>query len=623
MSSAGVPVITGYHGNDQSNEKLKAEANKIGMPLMIKAALGGGGRGMRIVNTMEEFESQLESARSEAKSTFGNDQILLEQYIRHPRHVEVQIFADKHGNAVYLYERDCSVQRRHQKIIEEAPAPGVDDSIRHALGKAAVRAAQAVGYIGAGTVEFIMDVEKKFYFMEMNTRLQVEHPVTEMITNTDLVEWQFKVAAGHPLPLSQDDIPLEGHSFEARVYAEDPHREFRPASGKLYYLSAPDDFARVETGVRQDDEISIYYDPMIAKVVVWGEDRSSALYNLIKALNKYHVVGVPTNIDFLSRLAHHHSFFAGNVHTGFIQEHYQSLFPPPTAVPDSVLAQAALVCLLHHQELQQGQGISHSDSSSPFSHSDSWRACLPQSTTIEISTGSAIEEVVMRRKSDGSYACELPGNRQAVNVGGYITDYDGPAMFLTGFLNNHTFNCKGVLSNDVIYLFTEDGNYQVCLSVPKFVGDLTGMVSGSKFPLMAPEVGKVKEVRVSEGEYVSKDRPLLLVESMKLQMEILAPYEGEIEQIRFASETEYPKFALLIKFRNVPVEPPLPGRVLEVHVSEGQHVTGGQLLMTVECGKEKYDVLAPWDKAYIAKVLYQAGETFEAESPLLLEKESI
>lgn len=293
MSAAGVPIINGYHGEDQSDEKLIAEAKKIGFPLMIKAVRGGGGKGMRIANTEADFMESLQSARTESEKAFGDSSMLLERYVRSPRHVEVQIFADKYGDAVYLFERDCSVQRRHQKIIEEAPAPGLSEELRRELGEAAVRAAKAVGYVGAGTVEFILDKEDlSFHFMEMNTRLQVEHPISEMITGTDLVEWQIRVASGEPLPLTQDQIKRNGHAFEARIYAEDPRGGFLPGAGPLHHLSTPipNSNVRVETGVRQGDEVSVHYDPMIAKLVVWGENRTQALDSLISRLTDYHVI---------------------------------------------------------------------------------------------------------------------------------------------------------------------------------------------------------------------------------------------------------------------------------------------------------------------------------------------
>lgn len=293
MANAGVPIINGYHGEDQSDETLIKEANKIGFPLMIKAVRGGGGKGMRIADTKEDFLSSLNSARTESEKAFNDSNVLLERYVRSPRHVEVQIFADMHGNAVYLYERDCSVQRRHQKVIEEAPAPNITNELRRELGEAAVRAAKAVGYVGAGTVEFILDKEDfSFHFMEMNTRLQVEHPITEMITGTDLVEWQIKVASGEVLPLTQDQIKMNGHAFEARIYAEDPRGGFLPGAGPLEHLTTPtpNELVRIESGVRQGDEVSVHYDPMIAKLVVWGKNRQEALNSLIAQLTDYHVM---------------------------------------------------------------------------------------------------------------------------------------------------------------------------------------------------------------------------------------------------------------------------------------------------------------------------------------------
>lgn len=292
MSAAGVPIINGYHGNDQSNERLISEAKIIGFPLMIKAVRGGGGKGMRIAETETAFMDALQSARTESEKAFGDSSMLLERYVRSPRHVEVQVFGDHYGNAVYLFERDCSVQRRHQKIIEEAPAPGLSEDLREQLGTAAVRAAKAVGYVGAGTVEFILDKKDlSFHFMEMNTRLQVEHPITEMITGLDLVEWQIRIASGEPLPLKQTEIKRSGHSFEARIYAENPRGGFLPGAGPLNHLTTPipSEFVRIETGVRQGDEVSVYYDPMIAKLVVWGENRTQALNSLIARLGEYHV----------------------------------------------------------------------------------------------------------------------------------------------------------------------------------------------------------------------------------------------------------------------------------------------------------------------------------------------
>merc|ERR1719414_50234 len=345
MTEANVPVIGGYHGENQDVDFLREEAEKIGYPVMIKAVRGGGGKGMRICMTAEEFDAQLDSAKREAMKSFGDEVMLLEKFVVDPRHIEVQVFGDMHGNYVYLFERDCSVQRRHQKIIEEAPGPGLSWEVRRLLGEAAVRAAQAVNYVGAGTVEFVMDKDFNFYFMEMNTRLQVEHPVTEMITGTDLVEWQLRAAAGEVLPVTQDDMKLNGWSFEARIYAEDPNNSFMPGAGPLEYLAtpAPADDVRIETGVRQSDQVSVHYDPMIAKLVVWGPDRLSALLKLRACLAEFNIAGLSTNVDFLMDLASHPEFVAGNVDTEFIPRHYDSLFPKKR--PSANLSVRSSACL--------------------------------------------------------------------------------------------------------------------------------------------------------------------------------------------------------------------------------------------------------------------------------------
>ena len=363
MEAAGVPVISGYHGEDQSLEKLRAEADKIGYPVMIKAVRGGGGKGMRIAMTKEEFDSQLDSAKREAMKAFGDEVMLLEKFVVDPRHIEVQVFGDRHGNYVYLFERDCSVQRRHQKIIEEAPGPGLSWEVRKKLGEAAVRAAKAVDYVGAGTVEFVMDKQFNFYFMEMNTRLQVEHPVTEMITGVDLVEWQLNAAAGEVLPVTQEDLNLRGWSFEARIYAEDPNNSFMPGAGPLHYLATPQagEDVRIETGVREGDQVSVHYDPMIAKLVVWGEDRDSALRKLRACLAEYNIQGLSTNVNFLMDLSSHPEFVAGNVDTEFIPRHYETLFPAKT-VSDTRVCEAVVASVLSNRQ----QPTSSLDPTSPF-----------------------------------------------------------------------------------------------------------------------------------------------------------------------------------------------------------------------------------------------------------------
>src|SRR5580704_13391964 len=346
METSGVPVVPGYHGTAQDLAPLLAEAERIGFPVLIKASTGGGGRGMRIVTRPDEFARALIGAKREAKGAFDDDRVLLERYLERPRHIEVQVFGDSHGNIVHLFERDCSIQRRHQKVIEEAPAPGLSLASRKKLGEAAIAAARAVGYVGAGTVEFIAE-GKSFYFMEMNTSLQVEHPVTEAVTGLDLVEWQLRVAAGETLPLRQQEIGLRGHAIEVRLYAENPERGFLPATGMLRGLHFPaPDTARVDTGVRQGDTVTPFYDPLIAKIIAWGEDRAAAVGRLRRALAETAVLGVGTNLEFLARVAAHPEFESGAVDTGFIERNRASLMPPRRAASDTVFAAAALARLL-------------------------------------------------------------------------------------------------------------------------------------------------------------------------------------------------------------------------------------------------------------------------------------
>jgi 3-methylcrotonyl-CoA carboxylase alpha subunit len=344
VGNAGIPIVPGYHAAGQDDALLISEADRIGYPVLIKASAGGGGKGMRIVERRDEFIAALASARREAKSAFGDDSMLLEKYLTEPRHIEIQVFADTHGECVHLFERDCSVQRRHQKVLEESPAPGMTRERRAEMGAAAVATAKAIGYVGAGTVEFIVDRSGAFHFMEMNTRLQVEHPVTELVTGLDLVEWQLRVAAGEPLPLAQDALELYGHAIEARIYAEDPSRDFLPSIGRIAHLRMPPASAhvRIDSGIRAGDEISQYYDPMIAKLVAWGEDRGEALRQLRAALAECQVAGVATNIAFLQRLVAHEAFASGHIDTGLIARYRQDLLPPPRPPSAEVLALAAV-----------------------------------------------------------------------------------------------------------------------------------------------------------------------------------------------------------------------------------------------------------------------------------------
>jgi 3-methylcrotonyl-CoA carboxylase alpha subunit len=373
MARAGVPVVPGYDGDDQDPATLQQHANAIGYPVLIKASAGGGGKGMRVVGGPADFDAALAACRREAGSSFGDDRVLIEKYLQRPRHIEVQVFADAHGGLVHLFERDCSVQRRHQKVLEEAPAPGLPPERRAELGRLACEAARAVGYVGAGTVEFIVSSDGGFHFMEMNTRLQVEHPVTEVITGQDLVEWQLRVAAGEPLPLNQDQLSIRGHALEARIYAEDPERDFLPSTGRLGHLRFPAQSVdvRIETGVEKGDQITPYYDPMIAKLIVWGENRERACARMLRALGEVQIVGVAHNVPFLSKLVASPSFAGADLDTGLIEREQAWLFAPPAKMPGQALALAALGEVLRESQLApvNAQGDPHS----PWSRRDGWR----------------------------------------------------------------------------------------------------------------------------------------------------------------------------------------------------------------------------------------------------------
>ncbi|GAB1605366.1 methylcrotonoyl-CoA carboxylase subunit alpha, mitochondrial [Argonauta hians] len=547
MSAAGVPIIEGYHGDEQSNSKLKEEAEKIGYPVMIKAVRGGGGKGMRIAESAAEFEEQLESARREAMKSFADDVMLMEKYIVNPRHVEVQVFGDQHGNYVYLFERDCSVQRRHQKIIEEAPAPGVSDEVRRSLGEAAVKAAKAVNYVGAGTVEFVMDENYNFYFMEMNTRLQVEHPITEMITNTDLVEWQIKVASGQELPLNQRDLVLKGHAFEARIYAEDPNNNFMPGAGSLYYLSPPqtDSSTRVETGVRQGDEVSVHYDPMIAKLVVWSDSRDSALKKIQANLLDYHIVGLSTNIEFLVNLTKHEQFKNGNVNTNFIPEYSSQLFPAHTLSPN-LLCQAAVALILHeHQQTLHNTAAHSLDVTSPFNH------CM----------GARLNENYVRKMSlqDGDEKIELevvflPGNQFTVKYNGQ--DYavsaklvsEGQRKKLVSSVNNVNMSSYVVFQDNSIHLFSMEGSQELKSPLPKFLESSSGASSGKVS--VAPMPGVIEKLYVEAGAHVKQGDALVAMIAMKMEFIIRAPKDGVIKSLPYKIGETVPKGASLVEFED-------------------------------------------------------------------------
>ncbi|XP_068960893.1 methylcrotonoyl-CoA carboxylase subunit alpha, mitochondrial isoform X3 [Petaurus breviceps papuanus] len=498
MSAAGVPIVEGYHGEDQSDQCLKEHAGKIGYPVMIKAVRGGGGKGMRIGRSEGEFQEQLESARREAKKCFNDDAMLLEKFVDTPRHVEVQVFGDQHGNTVYLFERDCSVQRRHQKIIEEAPGPGIDPEVRRKLGEAAVKAAKAVNYVGAGTVEFIMDSNHNFYFMEMNTRLQVEHPVTEMITGTDLVEWQLRIAAGEKLPLSQEEIKLKGHAFEARIYAEDPRNNFMPGAGPLVHLSTPppEPSVRIETGVRQGDEVSVHYDPMIAKLVVWAADRQAALRKLRYSLHQYNVTGLNTNIDFLLSLSRHPEFEAGNVHTDFIPQHCHDLLPTPSATAKEVLCQAALGLLLQEKVVTNAFRVQTEDQFSPFASSSGRRLNVSYIRNMILQDGKNKVPIAVKYNRDGSYSMQR-------------------------------------------------GSAQIGIPVPKYLSSSSTEEKGST---LAPMTGTIEKIFVKAGDRVKTGDILIVMIAMKMEHTIKSPKDGTVKKVFFKEGSQVNRHAALIEF---------------------------------------------------------------------------
>ncbi|XP_051839206.1 methylcrotonoyl-CoA carboxylase subunit alpha, mitochondrial isoform X2 [Antechinus flavipes] len=555
MSAAGVPIVEGYHGEDQSDQRLKEHARRIGYPIMIKAVRGGGGKGMRIARSEGEFQEQLESARREARKSFNDDAMLLEKFVDTPRHVEVQVFGDQHGNAVYLFERDCSVQRRHQKIIEEAPGPGIDPETRRKLGEAAVKAAKAVNYVGAGTVEFIMDSNHNFYFMEMNTRLQVEHPVTEMITGTDLVEWQLRIAAGEKLPLSQKEIRLKGHAFEARIYAEDPQNNFMPGAGPLVHLSTPppEPSLRIETGVRQGDEVSVHYDPMIAKLVVWAADRQAALKKLRYGLRQYNITGLHTNIDFLLSLSRHPEFEAGNVHTDFIPQHYQDLLPPPRATAREVLCQAALGLLLREKGATGAFRDQTEDRFSPFASGSGRRVNLSYVRNMTLEDGKNKVAIAVKYNRDGSYSMQIED--KTFEVLGDLCN-EGGCTYLKCSVNGVVSKPKLIISENTIYLFSAEGSAQIGIPVPKYLS--AARTEGGQGSTLAPMTGTIEKIFVKAGDKVKTGDILMVMIAMKMEHAIKAPRDGTVKKVLFREGAQANRHASLIEFVEEDSEEPAP-----------------------------------------------------------------
>ena len=546
MQQAGIPLVPGYHGDNQDGTFLLNEAEKIGFPVLLKASAGGGGRGMRVVNSAEEFSDALRSAKREALGAFNDDRMLLEKYLQKPRHIEIQVFCDNHGNAVHLFERDCSVQRRHQKVLEEAPAPAMTQETRNAMGSAAVDAARAIEYAGAGTVEFIVDPDGAFYFMEMNTRLQVEHPVTEFITGRDLVEWQFRVAAGERLPASQDQLAIDGHALEARIYAEDPGNGFLPATGRLQRLRFPDrtPHVRIDTGVREGDDISVHYDPLIAKLVTWDSDRRRCLRRMLDALSRTRVAGVTTNISFLASVISHEAFQAADIDTGFIELHQADLFPDKEVVSLDILCFATLYQMLRRANRSEREAVSSADPASPWWTTDSWRLNLVDEEHLNYHDGVrehhvTVKQTTPRHPGTPRRSCER-GNPPADHAADtYTITVDGHSLYasgrlepdgrLTAILDNIQRRADVVEEHEHLVIFDAGHSYRL-KHVPGSVHSSDEEAPGS---LISAMPGRVVEVMVSEGQQVKKGDDLLVLEAMKIEHIIAAPQDGTVQTLHY------------------------------------------------------------------------------------------
>ena len=543
MERAGVPLVPGYHGDAQDAALLRKEADRIGYPVLIKASAGGGGKGMRVVGKAADFADALAAAKREAASSFGDDRVLIEKYLTRPRHIEVQVFADTHGHCAYLFERDCSVQRRHQKILEEAPAPGMTAERRREMGNAAVSAARAVGYVNAGTVEFIADEDGRFYFMEMNTRLQVEHPVTEMITGLDLVEWQLLVASGEPLPLTQEQLAINGHAIEARVYAEDPARGFLPAAGRIEHLCQPEESAhvRVDSGVQAGDEVGVHYDPMIAKLIAWDLDRPSALRRLRAALGEFQIVGPTSNLAFLSAVTAHRAFAEAHrepelLDTGLIERYRSDLFQAAAPASDPILAIAVLSELLRMDREAAQAAKRSTDSFSPWNARDGWRLNEDNHHTfVFVDTGKRVEVVAHYRNR--GYLLELPGGTMLASG-----EVAGDRTINADLAGNRT-RATVVRRVNELTVFAFGGSHRLEFEVPASVEE-----EDPSGRLVSPLPGAVIQVLIKNGEVVEKGQALMIIEAMKMEHTISAPQSGTVKRIYFAAGEQVSEGAQLLDF---------------------------------------------------------------------------
>ena len=537
MQTAKVPVVPGYHGDNQDANFLAGQADIVGYPLLIKAVAGGGGKGMRLVEKAADFIPQLESARREAKSAFGNDDVLIERFVLGPHHIEFQVFGDMHGNYVHLYERECSIQRRHQKVLEETPSPylSIDENMRKKMGDAAVAAARAIAYRGAGTIEFIAGEDREFFFMEMNTRLQVEHPITEMITGEDLVEWQLRVAAGEPLPLKQKEIITGGHAIEVRICAENPTNDFLPETGKMHVFATPrldaEGDVRLDTGVVSGDEISVYYDPMIAKLITWGGDRDEAIRRMQTALAETDVIGVKTNLGFLQQLVKHQAFIDGATDTGFIPRHREMLMVSENNCPAEALIAASLFELARENS-NAGNDV--------WDNKNGWWLNRGATRTLEFHTAddAVIEMVNIDSLASG---CRL-------KIRGIDFDVTGHTVAGTQI----RFTANGVAHRTTVLAHQE--KFSVLLSstrhhlrlVDPFHFEPSEDTNDGRLTAMMP--GRVVKVMADAGDKIKKGQPLIIMEAMKMEHTIVSPRDGVVERVAFKVGDMVPADAVLFAF---------------------------------------------------------------------------
>ena len=538
MEKAGVPLVPGYHGSDQAPELLKREADRIGYPVLIKASAGGGGKGMRAVDKTEDFDAALASCKREATNSFGNDNVLVEKYAQRPRHIEIQVFGDMHGNYVYLFERDCSVQRRHQKVLEEAPAPGLSDAMRQQMGEAAVAAARAVDYVGAGTVEFIveqlLDGGMKFYFMEMNTRLQVEHPVTEAITGLDLVEWQLLVASGQKLPLTQDELQINGHAIEARICAESPDNNFLPATGTLLVYAKPEatsferGMVRIDDGVREGDAISPFYDSMVAKLIVHGKTRQEALARLDAALAQTHIVGLNTNVQFLRYVLQSESFAKANLDTALIPREELVLFKQ-----ERIGLQMAVACAVA-QTLLDEKAFETAD---PFSRRDGWQSHGITLRRFEFEFHGEMQKAELTYLHDGALHLAVGDSAGVLTFAGAGAGIDvqfGRQRLLANIYKN----------SNVAHIFSAQAATQI-IAIDML--DHASAAHADVGRLTAPMPGKVVSFAVKAGDKVTKGQALAVMEAMKMEHTIAAPLDGVVEELLYLPGDQVAEGAELLK----------------------------------------------------------------------------